>query len=90
MTIVGFEKLKNGLGNLLVFDPMFHDAPGITRLVGRYFEHASPDVMLKPYRRGHKYLGKYHEFEVLRLHLPEIPSLAPQAGGDAAGASSKD
>jgi hypothetical protein len=66
MTIVGFERSWRGEKNLLVFDPMFHDPSGITRLVGRNFTHKYPDLMLKPYRRGAKYLRKYREFEVLR------------------------
>ncbi|KAK1770663.1 DUF1671-domain-containing protein [Phialemonium atrogriseum] len=66
MTIVGFEKEKNGSKNLLVFDPMFCDASGIVKLVGKKFEHRFPDMALKPYRRGSKYLKKFREFEVLR------------------------
>lgn len=66
MTIVGVERLESGGRNLLVFDPMFHDPASITRLIGRKFTHRHPDTMLKPYRRGNKYLKKYREFEVLR------------------------
>ena len=67
LTIVGLEKRENGAMELLVFDPMFHDAPGITRYIGRMFHHKSPDTALRLYRRGNKYLKKYHEFEVLRF-----------------------
>lgn len=66
MTIVGFEKQKNGSKNLLVFDPMFSDASSIVRLSGKKFEHRFPDMALKPYRRGNKYLKQYREFEILR------------------------
>lgn len=66
MTIVGFEKLKQGGYNLLVFDPMFHDAKSVTKLVGQTFDHKSPDELLKSYRRGAKYLRKHSQFEVLR------------------------
>lgn len=66
MTIIGFERLQNGQANLLVFDPMFRDNSAITRLVGKKFESRAPDILLKPYRRGSKYLGKYREFELLR------------------------
>lgn len=67
MTIIGLERLRSGAKNLLVFDPMFHDASNIIRLVGRKFEFTFPDMGLKSYRRGNKYLRKYREFEVLRL-----------------------
>lgn len=66
MTIIGFEKLKQGGSNLLVFDPMFRDAKSVTKLVDRTFDHKSPDDLLKSYRRGSKYLRKHSQFEVLR------------------------
>lgn len=67
LTIIGFEKLKNGSKNLIVFDPSFHDASYILRLVGQSFVHPMPDLALKPYRRGNSYLKMYREFEILRL-----------------------
>ncbi|KAI8164142.1 hypothetical protein K4K49_011905 [Colletotrichum sp. SAR 10_70] len=67
LTIVGFERQKNGPSNLLVFDPMFRDAPALARLIGQTFKHRSADESLKPYRRGSKYLRRYREFEILRL-----------------------
>ncbi|KAI1339015.1 peptidase family C78-domain-containing protein [Xylariaceae sp. FL0016] len=67
LTIVGFEQHKSGNVELLVFDPMFHDPETITRNIGRKFTSKNPDTSLKLYRRGNKYLKKYHEFEVLRL-----------------------
>ncbi|KXX81765.1 Zinc finger with UFM1-specific peptidase domain protein [Madurella mycetomatis] len=74
LTIIGFEKLKNGAKNLLVFDPSFHDASSIVRLVGQTFVHPMPDLALKPYRRGGKYLGNYREFELLRLVMRLMPT----------------
>ncbi|KAK4241239.1 peptidase family C78-domain-containing protein [Achaetomium macrosporum] len=67
MTIIGFEKLKNGAKQLLVFDPSFHDSSSILRLVGKTFVHPMPDLALKLYRRGNRYLRAYREFELLRL-----------------------
>ncbi|KAI1261279.1 peptidase family C78-domain-containing protein [Xylariaceae sp. FL1019] len=80
LTIVGLERLKTGALELLVFDPMFHDPKGVTRLVGekgtmhgggkdnnKWFLHRDPDNALNLYRRGNKYLKKYHEFEILKL-----------------------
>jgi hypothetical protein len=69
LTIVGFEKLKNGPKQLIVFDPSFHDSSYIVRLVGKTFTHPMPDLALKPYRRGSRYLKAYKEFELLRSVL---------------------
>jgi hypothetical protein len=66
MTIVGFEKKIDGTRNLIVFDPMFHDASNIIKLIGRTFVHKDPEDLLKAYRRGNRYLKKYNEFELLK------------------------
>jgi hypothetical protein len=67
MTIVGFEKRLNGSINLLVFDPMFHDASDIVNLIGKEsFSVKNPAELLRAYRRSPKYLRKYKAFEVLR------------------------
>ena len=77
MTIVGFERQKNGSRNLLVFDPMFRDASSVVRLIGKKFNHRYPDTALKSYRRGNKYLKRFREFEMLKLVLPSpISTLA--------------
>ncbi|RYO98481.1 hypothetical protein DL764_007077 [Monosporascus ibericus] len=67
LTIVGVEKRVDGAMELLVFDPVFRDPDSITRYVGRRVKNKNPDSALKLYRRGPKYLKKYHEFEILRL-----------------------
>ncbi|KAK0635188.1 peptidase family C78-domain-containing protein [Bombardia bombarda] len=70
MTIIGLERLKSGATNLLVFDPNFHDAKPILDVVGVPFQSSHPSLpgsLLKPYRRGSKYLGRYREFEILKL-----------------------
>lgn len=66
MTIVGMERKIDGSANLIVFDPMFHDASNVTKLVGQVFKHKDPEGVLKAYRRGFKYLGNYREFELLK------------------------
>lgn len=66
MTIVGFEKKVDGSRNLLVFDPMFHDAPNVIKHVGKSFSVKNPAELLRAYRRGAKYLKRYKAFEVLR------------------------
>jgi hypothetical protein len=49
-----------------VFDPSFHDSSYIVRLIGQVFVHPMPDLALRPYRRGSRYLKPYKEFELLR------------------------
>lgn len=66
MTIVGIEKQTDGKKNLLVFDPTFRDSSVITQRVGTQFTYRHADHALNAYRRGHKYLRRYREFEVLR------------------------
>ena len=51
--------------NLLVLDPMFKTAPGIGRLIGTRFHAPAPEKLLKAYRRGDTYMGKYNSFEIL-------------------------
>ncbi|KAK3997450.1 peptidase family C78-domain-containing protein [Cladorrhinum sp. PSN332] len=68
LTIIGLERLKNGSRQLIMFDPYFHDASSITKLVGKTLpaHHPSPDSALRIYRRGTKYLKPYREFEVVK------------------------
>ena len=75
LTIIGFERLKSGSKNLLVFDPSFHDASYITRLtnVEGEWRHPLPDMALRPYRRGTRYLKNFREFELLRYVMELLP-----------------
>ncbi|OLN95456.1 Zinc finger with UFM1-specific peptidase domain protein [Colletotrichum chlorophyti] len=57
---------KDGSTNLLVFDPMFHDPPALSQLIGQTSKHKSSEHSLKLYRRGAKYLRRYREFEILK------------------------
>jgi hypothetical protein len=67
MTIVGFEVKKDGTKNLICFDPMFHEAANVMRLVdNKNFKQKAPADMLKAYRRGKGYLQRYNEFEFLK------------------------
>ncbi|KAJ8064515.1 hypothetical protein OCU04_006847 [Sclerotinia nivalis] len=70
MTIIGFEKQIDGTKNLLVFDPMFHDASKVVKFVGGTVHHKHPGDLLKAYRRGNKYLKRYNEFELLKYVTP--------------------
>jgi hypothetical protein len=66
MTIVGFERKVDGSRNLIVFDPMYHDAPNVVKRIGERFRHRDPEDLLRAYRRGAKYLKRYNEFELLK------------------------
>ena len=66
LTIVGLEKRKSGTTNLLVLDPMFKPSPGILQLIGTRFRAASPEKLIKAYRRGDVYLEKHSCFEILK------------------------
>ncbi|KAK3373980.1 peptidase family C78-domain-containing protein [Lasiosphaeria ovina] len=67
LTIVGFERLRDGETSLLVFDPEYRDSSKVTKYVGRTdFEFNNPNWALARYRRGNKYLKRYREFEILR------------------------
>jgi len=80
LTIIGFERLKSGDRQLLMFDPYFHDSSSLTRLVGKVLpaHHPSPDSALKIYRRGTKYLKPFKEFEVVKLRTEPRPQTEPQ------------
>ncbi|PBP20510.1 hypothetical protein BUE80_DR008631 [Diplocarpon rosae] len=75
MTIIGFEKMKDGTKNIIVFDPMFHDATNVTKFINQHFKYKNPKDLLKAYRREVKYLKRYTEFELLKLTPP--PSKRP-------------
>ena len=66
LTVVGLEKRKSGTTNLLVLDPMFKPSPGILQLIGTRFRTASPEKLIKAYRRGDTYLEKHTCFELLK------------------------
>ena len=66
LTIIGLEKRKSGTTNLLVLDPMFKPSPGILQLIGTRFRTASPEKLIKAYRRGDGYLEKHTCFELLK------------------------
>lgn len=82
ITIIGIQRTVDDQLHLLVFDPVFGDTHAITRNIGRDFKPRFPDTMLKPYRRGHNYLGRFESFELLKLSPqrsapPPFPTLTP-------------
>jgi hypothetical protein len=66
MTIVGLEVMRNGLRNLLVFDPMYR-APGAMEQLVRGERHLNgPNhKLMSAYRRADYRLEPYLDFEVL-------------------------
>jgi hypothetical protein len=66
MTIVGLEEMRNGLRNLLVFDPMYRAPGAMEQLVRRERGINSPnDRLMGAYRRAEYRLEPYLDFEVL-------------------------
>ncbi|KAK8247655.1 peptidase family C78-domain-containing protein, partial [Phyllosticta capitalensis] len=76
ITIVGFERLKDGSRNLLVFDPMFRTSPGMHRILGRKDLRTHRPEILQAYRRGARQLSKHRDFEMVKLtaHPPLFPA----------------
>ncbi|KAF2026638.1 DUF1671-domain-containing protein [Setomelanomma holmii] len=67
ITIVGFERRRDGACNLVVFDPMYSTSPVMHKLLGRKnIRTARPEVM-HAYRRGARQLRKHAAFEILML-----------------------
>lgn len=72
MTIIGIEKRKGGFRSLLVFDPAYNPSKEVMRLLklDPTIKDIKPSMSVtKPYRRGRKYLRRYHAFETLRLEV---------------------
>ncbi|OAG05697.1 DUF1671-domain-containing protein [Paraphaeosphaeria sporulosa] len=75
ITIVGFERRRDGTGNLMVFDPMYSTSPAMHKLIGRKDIKAPRPEVLYAYRRVAKQLRKHAAFEILMLtaHPPLFP-----------------
>ncbi|KAF2128607.1 DUF1671-domain-containing protein [Dothidotthia symphoricarpi CBS 119687] len=75
LTIVGFERRRDGSCNLMVFDPMYNTSPAMHKLLGRKnIRNERPEVLFA-YRRVTKQLKKHAAFEILLLMAP--PPLFP-------------
>jgi len=58
---------KSGDLNLVVFDPMFKPSQAVARFIGREsFKTGTPQKLMQAFRRGHSYLSKYRDFELLK------------------------
>jgi hypothetical protein len=65
ITIIGFERRRDGARNLVVFDPMYSTSPAMHKLLGRKnIQTARPEVF-HAYRRGAMQLKKHAAFEIL-------------------------
>jgi hypothetical protein len=69
MTIVGFERCKDGTRNLLVFDPSFGPVKQLADLatgsMPAVITANMADRLLRHYRRSIPQLRTYDEFEIL-------------------------
>ena len=79
MTVIGIEKRKDGSRTLLVFDPAYNPSKEMLRILAHDSTTNGIELsvaLIKPYRRGKKYLERYHAFETLRLVAPPELSFA--------------
>lgn len=76
LSIIGFERRKDGTCNLICFDPMFHTSPSMHRLRGRKHLRSSRPEVMQAYRRTARQLRRHAAFEVLMLtaHPPLFPA----------------
>jgi hypothetical protein len=69
MTIIGFERCKNGTRNLLVFDPSFGSVKQLadmaTGSISTTVKAEMADRLLRFHRRSDVQLKTYEEFEIL-------------------------
>jgi hypothetical protein len=69
MTIIGFERCKDGTRSLLVFDPSFGPMKQLVDLAtgstATVMTTNTADRLLRHYRRSESQLRTYDEFEIL-------------------------
>jgi hypothetical protein len=65
LTIIGFERRRDGACNLVVFDPMYSTSPAMNKLIGRKNIRTARPEVLHAYRRGTTQLKKHAMFEIL-------------------------
>jgi hypothetical protein len=76
LTIIGFERRKDGSCSLMTFDPMFHTSPNMHRLIGRKNIRTSRPEVMHAYRKTARQLRRHAAFEILMLtaHPPLFPA----------------
>ena len=65
LTIVGFERRRDGSSNLVVLDPMYSTSPAMHRLIGRKNIKSPRPEVVHAYRRGSSHLRNFAAFEIL-------------------------
>jgi hypothetical protein len=72
ITIIGFERRRDGACNLVVFDPMYSTSPAMHKLLGRKnIQTARPEI-LHAYRRSPRQLKKHAAFEIIMSGSPSL------------------
>ncbi|KAF2484613.1 peptidase family C78-domain-containing protein [Neohortaea acidophila] len=64
-TIVGLERKRDGSRNLLVFDPSFATTSTMKLVLEGGKTRATPEALLRPYRRSEQSLSQWNEFELI-------------------------
>ncbi|KAF1942083.1 DUF1671-domain-containing protein [Clathrospora elynae] len=67
ITIIGFERHRDGSCNLIVFDPSYSTSPAMHMLVGRKNIRTARTEVLAAYRRDARRLKNHAAFEILML-----------------------
>lgn len=76
ITIVGYEMFRDGSSSLLVFDPMFHTSPGMSKILRRRDLRTPRPEVLQAYRRDDRQLKRHRDYELISLaaHPPLFPA----------------
>ncbi|KAJ9652519.1 hypothetical protein H2198_008232 [Neophaeococcomyces mojaviensis] len=73
LTIVGIELDVEERPNLVVFDPTYNPSQQLRRLALNNklaFTTPTPGKLMKAHRRDERYLGRYKEFEMIKVNGP--------------------
>lgn len=67
---------KDGSSSLLVFDPMFHTSPGMSKILRRRDLRTPRPEVLQAYRRDDRQLKRHGDYELISLaaHPPLFPA----------------
>lgn len=66
LTIVGFERYKDGSANLIVFDPSYKPSPAVQALIGQKHITKPRSEILRAFRKGHDQLHRKEAIEILQ------------------------
>ncbi|GAM84118.1 hypothetical protein ANO11243_021100 [Dothideomycetidae sp. 11243] len=72
LNIIGLEHSRNGKRSLIVFDPGYQPPSSVYQFLSRERQRPPSTRHLTAYRRNHRYLKRYSNFETLtRLDIPK-------------------